>query len=417
VLRAALFALALLAAALPLAAPSGASTAPTFRLVDAGSTGSELNVGVAQRSGEIFVGGWDTIARSTDDGASWSHVTLGLPVGFAADRVLIVDHATDRVFEEDTTLGCTILSWTDDAGATWTTNPVACGGGVTDHAKVAVGKRATLADPTGALYPNVVYVCGNGLVETDCGASLDGGLAFVPVAPHGIGCAFQGVPVSDAAGTLYEPSSACGLQVRTTSDNGLMWQVKTILFAPSPDTPSVAVTPDGAQYVFFTDASWHPALARSLDGGARWTEIPVPVANLTSAVFPTLVAGTDGRIALAFYATTDDASGWDHNPGNAPDAIRWQGYEAIVTDAESATPTVQPIEATAAHGPLQYGCLSKLGASCLDNIADYMGADVGPDGRVYAVFVDGCRSTCTDHATSTAEDALVSVETSGPTLR
>jgi hypothetical protein len=399
--------------ALAVIAPSSNATTPTFTVRDAGVNGSELNVGVAP-NGTIFVGGWDKIGRSTDDGATWSKLSPVSAVGFAADRVLVVDHDTGRVAVDDTYLGCTIISWSDNDGASWSTNPAACGGGVTDHQKIAFGKRVTYTDPTGLLYPNLMYACANGLSHTNCGVSADGGTTFLTSAPHGIGCAFQGAPVADRDGVLYEPTSQCGLQVRSTADNGLSWVEHDVPFASVSDAPDLAVTPDGTLYLAYMDGNWKPALARSTDGGATWSgPYAVTVPGLVGGLFPVVVAGADGHVAVAFYGTTDDATGWDHNPGNAPDSIRWNGYVAVVSDAASATPTITPQLVTA--DPLQYGCLSKLGG-CLNNIADYADIDVGPDGRVYAVFVDGCLPGCTSKAQSTSDRAIVAVQTGGDDL-
>lgn len=322
------------------------------------------------------------------------------------------------MFVDDTTLGCTILAWSDDLGESWLTNPGACGGGVTDHQKIAVGKRTRLADPTGGLlYPNLVYVCANGLSHTDCGVSQDGGLTFTPMAPHGVGCAFHGVPMADDAGKLYVPTAQCGLKVRVTADNGLTWTERTLPAARFPaesDTPDLDITPDGTVYLFYIDASWKPKLARSTTGGATWSgPFDVPVPGLASALFPSIVAGADGRVGLSFYGTTDTAEGWNLNPGDAPANVRWHGYVAVVTDAAGASPTIAPVQVTS--DPLQYGCLSKLGG-CLNNIADYMDIDVGPDGRVYAVFTDGCVGACDSAAESTADHAVVAVQTSGDRL-
>lgn len=407
---------------LALVAPAPpAAAAASFRVVDSGAHGPELNLGVGP-TGTIFVGGWDHIARSRDDGATWDAIDIpvapGVSLGFAADRVLIVDHDTGRVIEDDTTLGCTIISWSDDEGETWTRHPLACGGGVTDHQKIAVGKRTALADPTGLLYPNIMYACANGLAATNCGVSADGGLTWLPAAQHGVGCAFQGAPVADPAGVLYEPTSQCGAWVRKTANNGLSWSELPVAVAePSNDTPDLGITADGALYFFYTDEDWKPMLARSRDGGSTWDgPFPVPVPGLRSAVFPSIVGGDAGRIGLSFYGTTDAPNGWGGNPGEAPDSVRWHGYVAVVTDADAAAPTIQPVQVTPAGDPLQYGCLSKLGGGCLNNIADYMDIDVGPDGRVYAVFTDGCLPGCTGAGSSDDDAAIVAIQQAGATL-
>ena len=400
-------------AAVALSSPASQAVGPTFTVVDSTVNGSELNVGVAP-NGSIFVGGWDAIGRSTDDGATWTRHSTTPAITFAADRVLIVDKDTGRVLVNDTTLGCTVLSWSDNNGSTWSTNPAACGGGVTDHQKIAVGKRVTFADPTGALYPNLIYVCANGLSHTNCGVSADGGLTFDPGGVHGVGCAFQGTPVTGVDGTIYEPTSQCGLHVRKSADNGLTWTEHAVGFPSVSDTPDVAVTPDGTIYLAYVDANWKPALARSTDGGATWTgPYAVTVPGLVSGLFPSIVAGDDGRIAVAFTGTTDSGTGWDLNPGNAPANVQWHGYVAVVTDAAAATPTIAPAQVTS-H-PLQYGGLSKLGSS-LNNIADYADIDVGPDGRVYAVFMDGCLPGCTSQAQSTSSRGLVAIQTGGDDL-
>ncbi len=404
------------------AAPTGGApeTAPgaalAFTLSDSGSDGSELNVGVTS-TGVIFLGGWDTIARTTDEGATWTHHSTTPVVTFAADRVLIVDRDTDRVFVDDTTLACTVLAWSDDLGATWTADPVACGGGVTDHQKIAVGPRTTLADPSGLLYPNIVYVCANGLAHTPCSSSLDGGRTFLPSSSsQPVGCGFQGVPVADDAGTIFQPTTACGARVSQSTNNGLTWTTRIVpLGDPSRDTPDLATTPDGSLYFFATRSDWRPVYLHSPDGGLTWgSPIDVAPPGLVSSLFPVVTAGADGRIAIAFYGTFDDAAGWDHNPGNAPDTVRWQLFGAVITSADTPTPFIERLQVTTAADPIQYGAISKLGSD-LNNIADYIDIDHTPDGRAVIGYVDGCPA-CAGAAGSTADDGWIAVQTSGPNL-
>ena len=379
--------------------------------------------------GAVFVGGWDRIGRSTDDGRTWSRLSLGLDEA-PADRVLIVDKTTDRVFIDDTTLGCTTLYISDDLGASFLPNPAACGeGGGYDHQKVAVGARTRVTATPGTEYPNVVYVCGNAIANTACGVSGDGGLTFQPVPPHGDrACSFQGVPVADRKGVLYEPADAingCTPRIRVTADNGFTWTDRLVPTAPvGPDTPDLAITPDGTLYLFYVDTKWKPAFVRSGDGGLTWSDpVPIAVPGLESSLFPVVTSGEDGRIAVAFYGTTDDQAGWNRNPGDAPDSIRWHGYVGVVTGADA--PGVPATAQRVTEDPLQYGCLSKLGPTCINgvttspeefNIADYMDIDAGPDGRAYAVFMDGCPPGCNSASQSNTNAALVAVQTGGPDL-
>ncbi|HZI39468.1 MAG TPA: sialidase family protein, partial [Acidimicrobiia bacterium] len=326
-------------------------------------------------------------------------------------------------------LACTVLSWSDDLGETWSTNPVACGGGVTDHQKLAVGRRTTLTEPAGSLYPNVVYVCANALTHTSCAASFDGGRTFGPGFPVGLvepakgrvtpTCAFQGVPVAGPDGTLYQPRTQCGATVDRSPDHGLTWERHAVIDdeeAAGSDAPDMAVTPDGTLYFFWTGADWLPRLSRSTDAGRTWSA-PMDVGaglSLRSTLFPVVAAGADGRIGLAFYGTTDAPEGWDGNPGRAPDTVRWHLYSALSTDAAGPAPTFAAARVTT--DPVQIGCLSKLGSCSNSNIADYIDAEVSPDGRLHIAYVDGCPQGCTTAEHSTANEGWLAVQETGPRL-
>ncbi len=413
----------------PTGAQSGGVTtsALSFNIYDSGVHGSELNVGV-QSDGDIYVGGWDRIARSSDEGATW--VQHGYAIGgvltLAADRVLIVDKDTDRVFVNDTDLACTILAWSDDDATTWEQNPIACGGGATDHQKIAVGKRTTLSDPTGSLYENIVYVCANGLTHTPCAASVDGGRTFGPgfasmqldAATRQVQttCAFQGVPVANSHGVLYQPRTQCGAALWWSADNGITWTHSNLPISASSDAPDVATTPDGSVYFAYTGSDWRPYVIRSGDGGVSW-DAPIALGPaLRSSLFPVVTAGDDGRVALAFYGTSDNPGGWNGNPGGAPSSVKWHIYSATLTGAGTPGMVVETARVTPDDDPAQIGCLSKLGGCGGSNIADYMDIDYMPDGRAVIVWTDGCPPGCTSAAQSTASDAYVAIQTAGELL-
>ena len=391
---------AVIAASLLLSLSGTGRAQPTFTLHDTGTTGSEVTLGIDAQN-RIFAGGWSHIARSDNLGTTWTAVPNTFNDSFQGDRMLIVDRATGRVFVDDTTLACTILKWSSNRGATWSVNPIACGGGVTDHEKAAVGKRTKLTDPSGRLYPNIVYVCANGLVETPCAVSLTGGSTFLPSFPAGaidigkrkvnVSCAFQGQPIATPNGTLYQPIIGCGAEVTWTTDNGLTWHRRTVSGDASADAPDIAVTPDGTLYYFWTSADFKPRIARSTDGGNTWPTFAISAPGLVSSAFPVVAGGNAaGQLGLAFYGTTDNPAGWNHNPGDAPAGVKWQLYTGVVSNANSATPAVAPVPIT---GTIQDGCFSKLG-SCLSNIDDYIDAEIAPNGRLYVIYVDGCQPTC-----------------------
>jgi len=417
--------------AAPIETSSDSTGELDFDLSDTDSHGSEITLDVT-REGVIFVGGWDRIARSSDGGDSWDHSVPGVigdtgPVEadsqLAADRVLEVDEDTDRVYVDDTTLACTVLRWSDDLGGNWTSNPIACGGGATDHQKIAIGDRTTLADPTGELYPNVVYVCANGLTHTPCAASNDGGRTFGPGVPSQqvdaetpsnsqTTCGFQGQPATGDDGTIYQPQTQCGAKLWYSTDNGLTWTQTPVPVTPSEDTADVAPAENSVYYAYTND-DWQPKLVPSLDGGESFvTPIAIGPSNLTSSLFTVATAEVDGRVGFAYYGTFDDPGGWDHNPGNAPDSVVWHLFAGVVTDADT-DPTVHVERLTTENDPIQRGCLSKLG-DCLGNIADYIDVDQA-DGKVHVGYVDGC-DACDTADDSTDDDAYLAIQTDGPRL-
>jgi hypothetical protein len=414
--------LAALIIAVPVLVNGQAGAGIAFRTSDTGADGPEVNIGITSR-GVLFFGGWDHIARSIDDGRTWQPTAELSPFRAAGDRVLIVDRDTDRVFVDDTelVLDCTWLKWSDDLGETWELNLRACGGGLTDHQKIAVGKRTILQDVTNSGYPNVVYVCANGLAYSHCSASPDGGRTFLPSVPtngDSRPCAFQGVPVTGPDGTLYQPKLGeplClltrGPRVEISHDNGLTWT--SVLVSPDVayDYTDLAITPDGTVYCLWikVDDSYRPYLSRSRNGGLTWDE-PMPLAPSLRAVWhPAIAAGADGKVGFAFYGTTDEDPTWLTGPPGAPDAPRWYLYAGTITGADTGSPTISLARAT--QDPIQIGRGGATG-----NIADYIDAEVGPNGRLYVAYVDGCPPGCDDVSESTQNDGFVAIQTRGPRL-
>ncbi|MGH2692595.1 MAG: hypothetical protein ACRDHM_08850, partial [Actinomycetota bacterium] len=79
------------------------------------------------------------VMRSTDGGVSWSSVEPRIPGtdsplhAVSSDPYLYVDEETGRVFWLDWHGDCSFLTWSDNQGSSWITNPEACGSPVTDH--------------------------------------------------------------------------------------------------------------------------------------------------------------------------------------------------------------------------------------------------------------------------------------------
>lgn len=389
-----------------------------------GYAGAEPNVGITS-SGALFATAGDHVIRSADRGATWESVYAfglegkGAPVDPIrnSDPMLWVDTATDRVYADPMfpALACTTLAWSDDEGATWTERHGTCHPPPMDHQKLGGGKPGPGAPPVaGVLYPNVLYHCYNIVAGTACAVSYDGGLNFLP--PQLVlsrltdGCGgLNGMPIVGPDGTAVVGSSeGCdGPTLALTRDSGATWSV---LHGPEDqggmtNDPEVEFAPDGTMYVLWAGDDFIPYLARTRDQGETW-EGPWRVAppGVTGSVFAAMVAGDQGRLAMAFLATThEDAD----DPSYAPDDARWHLYVVTTEDADAEVPTFTSRQVTPDDDPVQVGCVwmgGFPGTPCR-NMLDFIDAAVHPDGTFFVVYTEGCTEGCAGAPDAKPEDS------------
>ena len=408
--------------ALPL--PAGVLGTPWYGLT--GFRGAEPNVGITS-SGAIFATAGDLVVRSTDRGLTWEPVydfglrDEGAPVDpmSNSDPMLWVDTATDRVYADPMfpVLACTTLAWSDDEGATWTERHGTCHAPPMDHQKLGGGRPSASAPPlAGIAYPNVLYQCYNMVLSTNCATSYDGGLNFLPAVPvldearHG--CAgLNGMPIVGPDGTVVVGSSAgCdGPAIAYSLDSGLTWDAMT---GPTDkggasNDPELEFMPDGTLYVLWQGDDWIPYLARTKDLGETW-DGPWRVAapGVTSTVFAAMVAGDQGKLAMAFLATTAEAT---EDPSFAPDDARWHLHVVTTDDADAAVPTFTSVQVTPDEDPVQIGCVwmngfSPEGNACR-NMLDFIDAAVHPDGTFFVAYTEGCTEGCAGEPDATPDDS------------
>lgn len=345
----------------------------------------------------------DTI-RSTDGGKTWEVVTPaigGQPLHRnSGDPYLHVDEDTGRVFMADYLPACTDLSFTDDGGKTWTNTPGLCGLG--DHQTMFTGSPTT-STPIG--YENVVYYCAiDGFTvaaaAASCVKSIDGGLTFVRTGgspfsdpgPRGPGFLFDGVCLglighgtTGPDGTLYVPRNWCGQPfVAISHDEGITWdrvQVSDIGVASGGanlDHDS-AVAVDRAGNVFYSWAGPDglPYLSVSRDGGTTWSEpLEIGPPGLKTGTLIAIDAAASGTVALAFYGSTSNG----HGKGT------WDGYLMLLPNALARDPIVYSARLNPADDPLEGEC----DTSTCRAAREFVDVAIGPDGSVWAPFIDAC---------------------------
>jgi hypothetical protein len=353
------------------------------------------------------------VYSSTDGNRSWHNVTpltAGQPVSPASlDPYLYVDKSTGRIFNDDLTVGCSYLTWSDDQGRTWTKgNPLACESPVDDHQTLVTGRPIAGLTTTG--YPNLVYYCVNKVADVQCARSQDGGLTFrisgnpaymgveqpQDGSPHqgetAVLCGgLHGHIITDPAGRLYVPKGHCDQPwLSMSADGGATW-TQTLVNRMTVASHQTSVTSDTAGNLYYTWIGADdllPYLAVSRDHGRTWgPALLIAPPGVAAVNFPTVEAAEPGHLVVSFPGTT---------ARDATAARPWSYYVAVTTDALASRPVFHSTTANPRTDPIHRG-------PCLDRCAgmfDFVDVVIAPSsGELWAAAVD----TCTSVACRTAE--------------
>lgn len=384
------------------------------------------------------------IMRSENGGKSWVNSSPRIagqdtqPISL--DPYVWVDEDTGRVFTIDLTLACAYMSFSDDKGESWITNPLTCGRPVNDHQTLFSGPPVSTPMP---VYPNILYYCYNDVASSQCTKSIDGGVSF-----HNTGSpAFAGYePGSEDAGfygqngfcgglhghgavgpdgSVYLPREYCGKTMLAIShDEGLTWSQVQVSNMRSPSQPTEGaphptVTVDDAgniYYVFMGVDDRLPRLTVSTDGGETWSQ-PVIASppGLKEANLPQIDAEKPGKIALVYYGSKNSNFPKCQPECEAKDYAKttWNAYLTISTNALSSNPTFITGAASKDAEPLHRG---RCGPGRCGWPYDFIDVEISPNGMAYAAFVDGCMSDCTI-APGQEFEGLVTTLVGAPTLR
>jgi len=383
------------------------------------------------------------------------------------DAITFTDQRTNRTFVSQLAAACSLFSFSDNAGASWTPGQ-GCGvGTVLDHQTVGGGRFHTGAltqSVTG--YPDAVYYCAQNSYSGGCATSVDGGTTFGPVVPaynsaandpadpdqtiaaEGGACsALHGHLRVGPDGTAYLPIKGCGgtltagnltnteyfgghPAVSVSQDNGASYTIHRVDAGNNSDEsdPSVAAgrgdkLSGGRVYLGWEDGtnptetaygtSSAAKISTSTDDGKTWTA-PVDVSTplgIHNVQFPEVIAGDDNRAAFAWLGTT--AVGDDQHNGflgtDGQPAV-WHLYVSTTYDGGSSWTTVD----TTPSDPVQRGCIDLQGTSnktatdtniCSQrNLLDFNDITLDREGRVLVAFADGCTGTCVTDPTAVSTD-------------
>ena len=403
------------------AGTAGASPSPRKNAYNIGFETFEPTLGAAS-NGDLYFSttpshgvaiGWRaSIAKSTDRGRTWKDVGPKLPTGDSNppetnDPYIYVDPGTDRIFTFHMApiLTCSVLSFSDNGGRTWTTNPKGCSPtAVWDHQTI-VAAKPRVTETVG--YPNILHQCVNAVYAAMCATSLDGGLTWGPSVPAYANqeaarlCGAQhGHLAAGPDGHVYLPTSRCGTKpmVYISGDDGLTWRKSVISNKNTPFVdPTVSVDSKGNLYAAFIDEAGRLYYATSRNNGRKWSKA-VRVARSYTGNMPVIVAGDPGKAAIAYPATNDLRKGYAtklYLDGPASDWVKkvaWGANYTVTTNGLSSNPRFRTTVATG-RDPIGRGRMCVNATRC-EYLVDFIEAVLGPDGRPYASFVDGCLRKC-----------------------
>ena len=401
-----------LGAAPPPPPPPGSQAVRMFQYeppAGVGTGAGEPSIGVGRLGTQhipnaaMYIAGLEVLRVTHDECLSDSRQETDLWVDKTApnnglatlDPILFTDFRTGRSFASQLGPKCSLMSISDDDGESWLPSQ-GCGinAGV-DHQTVGGGPFPA-SDPLGGIgYPNAVYYCSQDAAIAQCALSRDGGLTFglaIPIYNVTQCGGLHGHVKVGPDGAVYVPNRSCqGSQgVAVSTDTGTTWTVRTVPGSASGETdPHLDIGPDNKVYFAFSAGSTY--VATSLDHGQTWTA-PIDVGaafGIANSVFPEVVAGDNGRAAVAFLGTTGTGPVYGTDP-SLP--VEWHLYVATTYDGGQTWTTA---DATP-DDPVQRGAVCTQGTACADgrNLLDFNDITIDDEGRVLVAYADGCIGSC-----------------------
>jgi hypothetical protein len=425
----------------------GNEKGPSPRLFRIGFGAGEPSIGITNE-GNVFYAALPSVAskivRSTNSGKTWEDVNPRLPSGQETHRISLdpyvhVDETegVDRIFTIDLTVACSYMSFSDDEGESWITNPLACGRPVNDHQTLFTGP------PVSSLtldYPNMVYYCWNDVASSSCSKSIDGGLTFRPTGFP----AYPGVKTDDGEfcgglhghghvgpeGNVYLGREYCGQPwIAISKDEGTTWT--NVQVAKNGTTaggdPSIATDRKGnIYYLYISSKDRLPYLVISKNDGKTWTK-PMMVAppGVVESNLPTIDVSAPGKIAFAYYGS--DNSAFPKCKRKCEEKhyadTTWNGHMTISANALDADPVFYSTTVNAKSDPMKrlfcgFPPGNRGSNRCDTSVYDFIDLQIAPNGTVWGAFVDACTLVCAarNGAQDDSKDGVVGHLVGGPGL-
>jgi len=347
------------------------------------------------------------LRRSVDDGRTWKDITPTPPDGLdppiTLDPYVYVEENSGRLFNLDLYVGSSYLSFSDDGGKTFETNPVASGNNiVNDHQTLSAGPLTKQAKGLGlttfdSKFPEVLYYCFNRVTDSSCSRSLDGGRTFTSsgeppypgVEPKEGGdfCGgLHGHVIADREGRVFLPKGHCNRPyISISNDAGTTWnrgRVSDRIDMPDNQSSIAADRLGNLYYVWYDSKHRLPWLAISRDHGKTWGD-PIMIAppGVHEVQWPSVTAGDTGNIAISFPGTTSKDQGDPTRP--------WNYYVVASVNTLSKKPVFVSNISNPPNDPVHRGdCPGRCG-----NMLDFLDVQISPEPQnhdIWATVTDTC---------------------------
>ncbi|MDQ3705649.1 MAG: S-layer homology domain-containing protein [Chloroflexota bacterium] len=184
--------------------------------------------------------------------------------------------------------------------------------------------------------------------------------------------------------------------------------------------PTLTVDRAGNVYVAYTDSGdFNTYLVYSTDHAQTWSDpIRLNGNQANTTIFPWIVAGEEGRVAVAYIATDqfgapgpDSFPSW-FNDKPASATVKWHLYVNYLENAHTPNPTIY--QAQASQHPVHYGQVCTSGTLCLATggdrtMADFLTIQHDNSGAMRIIYND---TTNQHHGAS----VMVASQIDGPSL-
>jgi hypothetical protein len=396
----------------PCASYTGLGTAEISVAVD--DDGTVVMAPVHSSAGTI------EIAKSSDNGVTWSTVQPKLANGKPHTRIqpyMKRDPLTGRLFFHTGRSSIAQLSvktgfdmsYSDDAGATWT--PTAVEVGSIDWAKVLPGAPVNGLRSDG--YPNNLYLSTPTPISTPAFIanpkeqvvmkSEDGGKTWAKAGGFSLVPKVNGCPATEwslwgdgvvtADGSIVIGGRRCanfGLAI--SHDEGKTWAVKNlpdaslisykfitnVPFNPNYVMPSpLAIDSEDNLYAVWPDQQNKVRMSISRDKGETWSKsVVVSDVDVTAAIYPAITVKAPGQVAIAYYASVVSAK------------TKFHGFVAESTNVLDEAPVFTSVTINDRAAPLHAANfdVGYIGMFVGGDLNEIVQIQYGPNGDLFASF-------------------------------